>query len=130
MSTAAVVKGQFRPYTDPHIPNPPRDTRVSINVGIVDLADAATIATDGSVGNIFRTTIGGNRAFANPTNLVEGATYMWIIKEDGSGGYTPTFGSVFDFAAAPAWATAADAVNVVSGVYEGGFLRVVHNKGW
>jgi hypothetical protein len=124
------VLGQFRPYSDPHIPNPARDSRVRINVGIIELPDAATIGTDGSEGNIFRVTIAGSRAFANPTNLVDGATYMWIIKEDSTGGYTPTFGSVFDFATPPAWNTAADAVNIVSGVYEGGYLRVVHNKGW
>jgi hypothetical protein len=130
MSTAPIVLGQYRPYSDPHIPNPPRDTRVRINSGIIDLVDSAIIYTDASEGNIFRVTISGNRAFANPTNLVEGATYMWIIKEDGTGGYTPTFDTLFDFATAPSWATAANAVNVVSGVYEGGFLRVLHNKGW
>lgn len=130
MSTAVVVLGQFNPRRDTHIPTPTRDTRVEINVGIVDIADAATIATDASEGNIFRVTLGGNRAFAAPTNLKEGATYMWIIKEGGSGGYTPSFASIFDFANTVTFDTAAGATNVVSGVYEGGTLKVLHNKGW
>lgn len=128
MSTAPIVLGQYTPYRDPHIPN--KDSRVAINRGVVDLAYSDPIETDASEGNIFRLTLAGSPTIADPTELVEGATYMWIIKEDSTGGYTPIFGPAFDFATAPAWNTTANAVNIVSGVYEGGYLRVVHNKGW
>ena len=44
----------------------------SFTSAAVTLTDAATIATDASLGNLFRVTLGGNRTLGNPTNPVDG----------------------------------------------------------
>jgi hypothetical protein len=52
---------------------------------IVELTDAPNILTDASLGTMFRVTLHGNRALANPTNLVPGGRYLWIVKQDSVG---------------------------------------------
>jgi len=49
------------------------------------LTDAATIATDASLGNHFRVTLGGNRTLGNPTNPTDGQKIMWEIIQDATG---------------------------------------------
>ena len=63
----------------------------------VALSDGANIATDASLSNVFTVTLGGNRTLDNPTNLVAGRTYVWVITQDGTGGRTLAYGSNFDF---------------------------------
>lgn len=87
----------------------------------VALFDGTNIATDASAGNVFTVTLGGNRTLDNPTNLVAGFTYIWIITQDGTGGRTLSYGSVFAFpgGSAPTLSTGANAVDILSGVYDG-----------
>jgi hypothetical protein len=54
----------------------------------VSLLDAATIATDASLGNTFRVTLGGNRTLGAPTNPTDGQMAMWEIAQDGAGNRT------------------------------------------
>lgn len=61
----------------------------------VALTDAATIATDASLGNHFRVTLGGNRTLGNPTNLTDGQKLLWELIQDGTGSRTITLGSNF-----------------------------------
>jgi hypothetical protein len=61
----------------------------------VTLADAATLATDASLGNHFRVTLGGNRTLGNPTNTTDGQKIMWEFIQDGTGNRTITLGSAF-----------------------------------
>jgi hypothetical protein len=62
----------------------------------VALTDGATIATDASLGNYFRVTLGGNRTLSNPTNMVDGQKCIWEIIQPASGGpWTITLGSAF-----------------------------------
>lgn len=63
----------------------------------VALTDAATIATDASLGNHFRVTLGGNRTLGNPTNPVDGQRCIWEFLQDGTGTRTITFDTQFDF---------------------------------
>lgn len=58
----------------------------SVNTPVA-LTDAATIATDASLGNTFRVTLGGNRTLGAPTNPTDGQMSIWEIKQ-GSGGQT------------------------------------------
>lgn len=93
--------------------------RAAINQGVVALTDIATIATDCSLGNVFSVTLGGNRALGAPTNGVAGATYAWIITQDGSGGRGLTLDAVFkQQAGVEAWAPSADigAVDLITAV--------------
>lgn len=87
-------------------------------VAPVALSDAASIATDASLSNIFTVTLGGNRALANPTNLVAGKTYIWVITQDGTGSRTLAFGSSFLFpgGSAPTLTTAAGSVDLIVGL--------------
>jgi hypothetical protein len=59
----------------------------------VSVADAATITLDGTTGRNFYTTLGGNRAFPNPTNFLPGQQGVWKLTQDGTGSRVPTFGS-------------------------------------
>jgi hypothetical protein len=66
---------------------------------VVDLADAATIATDASLGHRFRVVlgVGATRALGNPTNPYDGQQITWEIVQDASGNRALTFGSKFAF---------------------------------
>jgi hypothetical protein len=90
--------------------------RNGINKGTVALTDAASIATDCSLGNVFTVTLGGNRTLANPTNLAAGASYTWIIKQDATGLRTLAYGTNFDFGTAgtPTLTGTANKVDVIS----------------
>jgi hypothetical protein len=61
----------------------------------VTLTDAATVATDASLGSYFRVTLGGNRTLGNPTNMVDGQRVIWEIIQDGTGTRTLALGSAF-----------------------------------
>lgn len=63
----------------------------------VTLTDAATIATDASLGNRFRVTLGGNRTLGNPTNPSDGQQCIWEIKQDGTGSRLLTLDTKFRF---------------------------------
>lgn len=54
----------------------------------VSLTDAATIATDASLGSYFRVTLAGNRTLGVPTNPADGQTAIWEVKQDGTGSRT------------------------------------------
>lgn len=59
------------------------------------IADQATLATDCSLGNRFRVTLGGNRTLGNPTNMTDGQSVIWELIQDGTGTRTLTLGSKF-----------------------------------
>ena len=54
----------------------------------VNLTDAPTVATDASLGNGFRVTLGGNRTLGAPTNPSDGQMVIWEIRQDGVGNRT------------------------------------------
>ncbi len=85
------------------------------------LTDAASISTDCNLGNVFSVTLAGNRTLANPTNLKGGATYIWRVTQDATGSRTLAYGNGFKWANAtvPVLTTAANAVDVISGVSNG-----------
>ena len=93
------------------------------------LTDAATINTDASLCDVFTVTLGGNRTLANPTNLVAGYTYMWVVKQDATGSRTLAYGTTFSWpgGTAPTLTTTANAVDLITAVYDGTKLRAVSN---
>jgi len=93
------------------------------------LTDEATIATDCDLSNVFQVTLGGNRALGAPTNLKDGATYIWRIIQDGTGSRTLSFNAVFRFPGGsdPTLSTGAAAVDYISGVSDGTNIDVVGN---
>lgn len=68
-----------------------------LTIAPVALTDAATIATDASLGNHFRVTLGGNRTLGNPTNPTDGQKVLWEIIQDATGSRSLTLGTAFAF---------------------------------
>lgn len=89
----------------------------------VALVDAATIATNAALGNLFRVTLGGNRTLGAPTNPVDGQRVLWEITQDGIGGRTLALaGGAGGFAfgtdiTAVTLTTAAGATDVLGAIY-------------
>ena len=82
-------------------------------VAIGTLTDGATITPDFGANQNFTVTLGGNRALANPSNMVVGQTGSIFKVQDGTGSRTLSYGSSYDFAGgtAPTLTTAASAVD-------------------
>jgi hypothetical protein len=56
----------------------------------VALTDAATIATNAALGNLFRVTITASRTLAAPTNPTDGQRVQWEVTASGTGPWTLT----------------------------------------
>jgi hypothetical protein len=82
----------------------------------VTLTDAATIATDLSLGNQFQVVLGGNRTLGAPTNVVAGQSGVIRVVQDGTGSRTLAYNSVFKFpgGTAPTLTTTANAVDLLA----------------
>lgn len=65
--------------------------------GVVTLTDAATIATDASLGDVFTVTLGGNRTLGAPTNPTNGQKCIWRIRQDATGSRTLAYNAAFRF---------------------------------
>ena len=102
----------------------------SQNVARVALTDAANIATDASLANVFSVTLANNRTLDNPTNLVDGGTYSWIITQDATGTRTLAYGTLFKWpgGSVPVLSTAASSVDLITAVYNGTILTASINK--
>ena len=102
-------------------------TAVKVNKGftpgVVALTDAATIATDVSLGNVFRVTLGGNRTLGNPTNPTDGQKCVWEMIQDATGSRTITLGSAF------ALGTDISAVTLTTTASKRDFMTAVYNSG-
>lgn len=72
-------------------------SQLPISTNPITLTDATNIATDASLGNHFRVTLGGNRTLSNPTNPADGQRAVWEIIQDNSGSRTLAVGSAFAF---------------------------------
>lgn len=89
---------------------------------VVALTDGANIATDASLGSVFKVTLGGNRTMDNPTNPVAGKKIIYRLKQDGTGSRTITWGSAFRFStdvASPTLTTTAAKIDYIGFIYNG-----------
>jgi len=87
---------------------------------ITTLTDAATIATDASLGTHFRVTLGGNRTLGEPTNPTDGQKCTWEVIQDGTGSRTLSFNAVFAFGTdvpSPTLTTTANKRDFITAVY-------------
>ena len=69
----------------------------ALKEAVVSLTDAATIAVDASLGNIFKVTLTDSRTMGNPTNPVAGQKMVLRIQQGGSGSYTITWDTSYRF---------------------------------
>jgi len=83
----------------------------------VALTDAANIATNAALGNVFTVTLGGNRTLDNPTNPTHGQTIIIHIKQDGTGNRTLNYGSAWAFKGASTVSTTAGFTDILSATY-------------
>ena len=93
----------------------------TINFNATTLTDQANIAWDLSSNQVTKVTLAGNRTLDNPTNIVDGATYILIVKQDATGSRTLSFGTSYLFpgGTAPTLSTAANAVDILTFVADG-----------
>ena len=91
------------------------------NFNATTLTDAATIAWDTSANQVTSVTLGDNRTMGAPTNLKDGAVYVLIVIQDGTGSRTLSFNSVFKFTGgtAPTLTTTASARDILVFVSNG-----------
>lgn len=84
------------------------------------LTDAATIALDWKNSNVQYVVLGGNRTFTF-TNERDGARYLIMLKQDGTGNRTVTWPAtvLWPGGSAPTLSTAANAVDIITFVYDG-----------
>lgn len=106
-------------------------SRVNVNQGSATLVTSgATISTNAALGNVFYAPLTsgvGPYTMANPTNLLNGATYIWRIVQPGSGSTQSigTWGSVFKFpspysnSSPPALTATLGATDIATGVSDG-----------
>tara|TARA_A100001011_G_scaffold395914_1_gene492284 strand:+ start:680 stop:1177 length:498 start_codon:yes stop_codon:yes gene_type:complete len=79
------------------------------------------IAWDLSANQVAQLTLAANSTLANPTNIEAGATYVLIVKQDGTGSRTLAYDSKYKFPAgsAPTLSTGANEVDVLCFVSDG-----------
>ena len=89
------------------------------------LTDGVTIDWDAQNVQVATVTLGGNRTVNAPTNVVSGTAYILIVKQDGTGGRSLAWNSVFKFMSgvAPTLTVTASAVDVFTFVADGSNLR-------
>lgn len=89
---------------------------------VVALTDAATIATDASLGTRFRVTLGGNRTLGNPTNPTDGQQAVWELIQDGTGTRTLALDTKF------ALGTDITSTTLTTTINKRDFLTAIYNS--
>jgi hypothetical protein len=94
---------------------------LSATISTQTLTDAASIAWNVALGAFASVTLADNRALANPTNLVAGASYALRVTQDGSGNRTLSYGSAYKWSSGvvPVLSTAANAVDILTFISDG-----------
>ena len=85
------------------------------NFNATTLVDGASISWDAGANQVTSVTITDNRTMAAPTNLVDGAVYLLMIIQDGTGSRTMSWNAVFKFTGgtAPTLTTTASAKDIL-----------------
>ncbi|BAQ85483.1 tail fiber protein [uncultured Mediterranean phage uvMED] len=92
------------------------------NFNMTALSDGANISWDLSQNQVASVTLAGNRTLDAPSNQVAGATYILIVKQDGTGSRTlNTSASSYKFPGGtePVLSTGANAVDILTFVSDG-----------
>jgi hypothetical protein len=82
---------------------------------IITLADANTITMNLAQTNNFSVTLGGNRVLANVANSTPGQSGFIVVRQDGTGSRTLSYGTGWRFPSnsAPILTTTANAVDLI-----------------
>lgn len=110
VDTAGVaVLGTAQQYTRTH------------NFSATTLTDAASIAWDASQNQVASVTLTASRTLANPTNMANGAVYILIVKQNGTGGWTLSYGANYKWpsAAIPVITSTANSASILTFISDG-----------
>ena len=82
---------------------------------------AGTASVNGAASNMFSATVTGSEHLANPTNLLPGASYTFILTQDGTGGRTLSFGTSYLWPGGitGSLSTGANDVDILSAITDG-----------
>lgn len=85
------------------------------------LVDAASISWNLNSGGAATVTLAGNRTLANPTNMKNGGSYYLVVKQDGTGNRTLSYGTAYKFPnnIDPVLSTPANAVDILTFISDG-----------
>jgi hypothetical protein len=88
------------------------------------LTSGTTISINAANSNYYTLTLNTNATLANPTFLVAGTVYIFIIRQDATGGRTLAFDTLYKFPsnANTALSTTPSAVDMLSAYYDGTVL--------
>lgn len=102
------------------------------NFGTTTLTDGANISWDLDDNQVSKVTLAGNRTLDNPTNMVDGGTYILRVIQDATGSRTLAYGSAYRWVggAAPTLSTGANAVDYITFVSDGTNMDGVTSKGF
>ncbi len=102
------------------------------NFTAASLSDGANIAWNLNTQQVAAVTLAGNRTLSNPTNMVNGGTYILIVKQDATGSRTLSYGANYKWAGGvtPVLSTAANAVDVLTFVSDGTNMYGTIQKGF
>ena len=116
----STVSGTVRSYTKQQ------------NFGTTTLSDGANISWDLDDNQVSKVTLAGNRTLDNPTNMVDGATYILRVIQDPTGTRTLSYGSAYDFGdiGAPTLTTTADKIDILTFVSDGTSMFGVTAQGF
>lgn len=103
-----------------------------INAAPATLTDASSISWNLVVQPYAILTLTGNHTLANPSYLQPGNYYVLLVKQDGTGSRTLSFGSAFKWpsGSAPVLSTAVNAIDMLTFVCDGTNLYGVAQKGF
>jgi hypothetical protein len=89
-------------------------------IDLTTLTDGANISWDLN-NQVVQVTLAGNRTLDNPTNKQAGATYVLIVKQDGSGSRTLAYGTEYKFAGGitPTLSTGINDIDIITFVSDG-----------
>ena len=91
------------------------------NFNATTLSDGANISWDAAANQVASVTLAGNRTLDNPTNMVDGATYILTVKQDATGTRTLAYGTAYKWSGgtAPTLTTDASAIDIITFVCDG-----------
>lgn len=96
------------------------------------LTDAATITFNANISAVVEVTLTATGRTLTPSNLKAGGSYLLFIKQDATGGKTITTWTNFKWpgGVAPTLSTAANAVDIISGISDGTFIYASIQNGF
>lgn len=100
------------------------------NFGTTTLTDGANIAWNLASNQVSKVTLAGNRTLDNPTNMVDGGTYVLRVKQDATGSRTLAYGTAYKWpgGTAPVLSTGANALDILTFVSDGTSMFGVAHK--